>query len=73
MKRPCPTPLPVPVNDSGPALLDAWMKAAKQYHNCKDRQRDLSEAIATYEAAVLDAYCKALRERGERADDCPAD
>lgn len=73
LRQPCPMTLPIPPNDSGPAVLLTWQRAARQYHRCRELQASLAKAVAIHEAEVLKRYCTALAQLGQSATDCGAE
>ena len=56
----CPAVLPTPTQDTGEAVMRAWIAAARMYHRCRESQAALAEAVLIYEQAVEHAYCRAL-------------
>ena len=56
----CPAVLPTPANDSGKAVLEAWIAAARIYHRCRESKAALAASLSIYEQAVEQAHCKAL-------------
>ena len=46
LTAPCDSTLPEPSNPTLGALLEAYVLAAQQYHDCRERQKALAEATA---------------------------